>query len=310
MTDLLKQLLRPLYRWAVGNPLARAVIDRELRALAATPWSAHIIDDFVHGPCGRAYGVTADEKRRLAGQFQRNTEAIESGTSSLVHVVLAREILSIPPEVKGDVVECGVWKGASAASLSLVCRRVGRRLKVCDSFEGLPDDGMKRHAGLHTGVYGYYKEGMFRGTLDEVRENIRTHGALDVCDFNVGFFAESLQALKDPIAFAFLDVDLENSTRDCLKAVWPLLVDNGFVYSDDAGDLDVVKVYFDDPWWREHLGCPAPGFVGSGCGLPLSPVYSSLGYTRKLGAFSEETWRKAAFLCYPDASRPESLERG
>ncbi len=302
----LKEALRPAYRWMVRTPPMRALLRRELQALGAEPWSAQVVEAFIHGPCGQAYGVGTEAKRELVEQFQRNTRQIESGTAAVVHVVLAQEILSIPPEVKGDVVECGVWKGASSASLSLVCARVGRRLKVCDSFQGLPDDGLRLHTGLHTRVYGYYQEGMFRGALDEVRENIRRYGVLEVCDFVPGFFRESLAALTGPVAFAFLDVDLESSTRECLKALWPLLIDHAAVFSDDAGDLDVVRVYFDDPWWREQLGCSAPGFVGSGCGLPLSPAYSSLGYTRKEGSFNATAWRRAPFLYYPEDPSAEA----
>lgn len=302
----LKKMLRPAYRWVVRTPPIRALLRRELQALGAELWAATVVDAFVHGPYGGAYGLCSEDKRELVEQFQRNTRLIESGTAAAVHVVLAQEIISIPPYVKGDVVECGVWKGASAASLSLVCARVGRRLKVCDSFQGLPDDGLRRHTGLHTRVYGYYQEGMFRGTPEEVRENIQRHGAFEVCDFVPGFFHESLKALTGPVAFAFLDVDLESSTRDCLKALWPLLVDHGAVFSDDAGDLDVVRVYFDEPWWREQLGCRAPGFVGSGCGLPLSPAYSSLGYTRKEGPFNAADWRRAPFLYYPEGHSAET----
>jgi hypothetical protein len=40
--------------------------------------------------------------------------------------------------------------------------------------------------------------------------------------------------------------------------------------------------------------------VGSGCGLPLSATYSSLGYTRKFGAFEEAAWRRMPFLHYPE----------
>ncbi len=296
----MRALFRSIYRVAVKNPVMQAVVRRELGAMGAQPWSAAVLDDFINGPCGSAYGITAGDKKALAEQFRRITQSIESGTAPIVHVVLAKEILALPPSLKGDVIECGVWKGASAAALSLVCQRVGRRLKVCDSFQGLPPDHSQRHVGLHTRVYGYYREGMFHGDLEEVRNNLRAHGALDVCDFIPGFFSESLRALDGPLVFAFLDVDLESSTRDCLKALWPLLVEDGLLYSDDAGDLEVVRVYFDEPWWREQLACPAPGFVGSGCGLPLSPSFSSLGYTRKLGAFREEAWKRAPFLHYPE----------
>jgi O-methyltransferase len=300
--SLLKSLLRPAYHGLVRAPVMQRIIQRELRAMAVNPWSAGVITDFIDGDAGSAYGVTSQQKRDLVCDFQGITEQVQSGTAPIVHVVLAQAILSISPEVNGDVVECGVWKGASSASLSRVCALSGRRLKLCDSFEGLPDDGLKVHKGLHTGVYGYYKEGMFKGALEAVKENIRRHGNPEVCDYVEGFFSESLAALKDPVCFAFLDVDLESSMRDCLRAIWPLLIENGAIYSDDAGDLDVVRVFFDDPWWRKQLGCDAPGLVGSGCGLPLSASYSSLGYTRKLSAFRKEDWKKADFLYYPDSS--------
>ena len=300
MKTIFKSILRPFYDAVLASWPARATVQRELAKLAAEPWSGAIINDFFESDCGAAYGVTRDDKARLVQEFRRNTSEIESGTSPLVHVVLAREVLSIPPDVKGDVIECGVWKGASTAGLSLVCAKAGRRLLVCDSFQGLPDDGMRLHVGLHTKVYGYYKRGMFSGTLDEVRENVRRCGAIEVCEFVPGFFSESLRSLSEPIVFAFLDVDLAGSMRDCLRHIWPLLVENGAIYSDDAGDMDVVRVFFDEPWWQEHLGCPAPGFVGSGCGIPLNPNASSLGYTRKITEFKAEQWRKAPFLHYPE----------
>ena len=300
MLQVIKQMLRPLYRLAVRNPVMRAFVVREARELGPRAWEAQVVASFIESDCGAAYGLDKAGRRALVAAFENNVQAIESGTTVVVHVLLAQEVLSLAPDVKGDVVECGVWKGASSASLSLVCKLVGRRLKVCDSFQGLPDEGDERHTGMHTKVYGHYKAGMFAGALAEVQENIRAHGAFDVCDLVEGFFNESLGALQDPVAFAFLDVDLAGSTRDCLKAVWPLLVEGGTVYSDDAGDLDVVRVYFEEPWWQETLGCAAPGFVGSGCGLPLNPAYSSVGYTQKKTKFLPTQWRKVRFLHYPE----------
>ena len=40
-------------------------------------------------------------------------------------------------------------------------------------------------------------------------------------------------------------------------------------------------MWFDNVWWEKNLGCKAPGYVGSGCGIPLGGNYSSLGYTIK-----------------------------
>jgi hypothetical protein len=212
---------------------------------------------------------------------------------------MAREILSIPSHIRGDVIECGVWQGASTASLSLVCHLIGRRLLVCDSFQGLSDEGLQLYLAPHSKTYGYLKGGMFYGSLAEVQANVNDLGRLEICDFVPGLFAESLNELNQPLVFAFLDVDLPFSFQDCLRPIWPLLVDNGVIYVDDVGCMNVVKVFFDDGWWQQHLGCPAPGLVGSGCGLPISPRYSNIGYVRKLLTFHPDQWQQDPDLCYP-----------
>jgi O-methyltransferase len=261
---------------------------------------ASIILDFVMGAHGRAYGIGLRDRAGLVKCFHRNVKAIPSGTTALSHLAMAREILSIPPHVHGVVVECGTWKGASTASLSLVCHKVGRRLLVCDSFKGLPDEGLQLYVAPHSRIYGYLKGGMFDGSLAEVQANINALGQLEVCDFVPGFFAESLKVLTQPIVFAFLDVDLPSSLRDCLRVIWPLLAHQGTIYVDDIGDMNIVRVFFDDVWWQQQLGCPAPGLVGSGCGLPISAIASNLGYIRKLPPFQAHGWRRESDLYYPD----------
>jgi hypothetical protein len=159
---------------------------------------------------------------------------------------------------------------------------------------------MTPHLAPHFGIYGYYRKGMFAGRLEEVRANVTRYGDVRACTFIQGFFAESLRALTEPVALAFLDVDLVSSTQDCLRYVWPLLVEGGHVYTDDAGDLEVVRVFFDDGWWSSTLGSRSPGYVGSGCGLPLNPLYSSLGYARKLSGLDPSRWARAPHLYYPD----------
>lgn len=298
---MLKRLAKPLYERLVRTRPVRAMVERERHRLAVEPFSEAIVNEFIEGECGKAHGVGPGEKSKLVEQFRRCNAEIHSGTSPLVHITLARELLSIPREVEGNVVECGTWKGASAAALSLVCSQIGRRLYVCDSFQGLPDDdGKQPHYGPHVGIYGYYKKGMFEGSLGEVKANIARCGNLEVCEFVEGFFSESLKALKSPLVMAFLDVDLVNSTQDCLKHLWPLLVEDAAIYTDDAGDMPIVKVYFDEKWWQDALGCPAPGLIGSGCGLPLNPHASSLGYTRKTTRFDPGKYKRAPFLHYPD----------
>lgn len=248
--------------------------------------------DFICQPYGAAYGVGPRERARLATAFRRIVRSVPSGTTALSQIVLAREILSVPPAREGDLVECGAWKGASSASLSLVAAAVGRRLLICDSFAGLPDEGTQLYLSPHTGSYGYLSGGLFAGGLEEVQATLQAHGRPEVCEFVPGYFAESLRGWSRPVAFAFLDVDLPSSFHDCLRALWPHLAVGGALYVDDVRCMNVVQVFFDEPWWRKHLGCAAPGLIGSGCGLPISVYASNIGYVRKLPPFDPAGWQR------------------
>jgi hypothetical protein len=205
---------------------------------------------------------------------------------------MAREILTLPPAFAGDLVECGAWKGASAACLSRVAALVGRKLVICDSFAGLPDDDRQLYLSPHTRSYGYLAGGMFAGSLTEVRATLRAYGRPEVCEFVAGYFAESLCGWERPVAFGFLDVDLPSSFRDCLRALWPHLTAGGAFFVDDVRSVSVAQVFFDEAWWQATLGCPAPGLVGSGCGLPISVYASNIGYTRKLTPFDPTNWQR------------------
>lgn len=265
-----------------------------------------VLERFYDSDVGRDYHVTRNMKTALVKRFQILTEKIPTATSWLYHVVLATEILRLPQQIQGSVIECGCWKGGSTASLSLICSLVRRRLIVCDSFEGLPEDDRDVvHHYPHIGVFGYYKKGMYSGRLEEAKRNITHYGVVSVCQFIPGFFSESLMTLTDPIVFAFLDVDLAGSMRDCVKYIWPLLVDGGMIYTDDSCDMEVVRVWFDDEWWHQEVGCRAPGYVGSGCGLPLSPAFSSLGYARKV-MNPAQSYKRVSWLCYRDSDAEDT----
>lgn len=291
LQSLAFKAIRKIARYVVARYGGKRVAPYALERL--------VLERFYDTNVGKDYHVDQKAKTKLIDRFRVTVRQIQSGTSWLYHVVLATEILNIPPSEKGNVVECGSYKGASTANLSLVCEKVGRRLIVCDSFEGLPDDeDQVVHQYPHLQVYGYYEKGMYTGRLEEVKENISRYGAISVCQFVPGFFSNSLKTLTEPLVFAFLDVDLTTSMRDCVKYIWPLMIDGGIVYTDDSCDMEMVRIWFDDDWWQHEVGVRAPGYIGSGCGLPLSPTYSSLGYTRKVQN-PELVYERVPWLYYP-----------
>lgn len=277
MKRKLISIFRPLFRKLIHlPPVQRAIV----RAAAAVSTEMNLVAEFVEGGYGAEYGVTKRDRRKLVTAFQRNCRNMESAAAADAHTILAMEVLSIPQDVRGDIIECGTFKGASAASLSLVCRAVGRRLLVCDSFQGLPAPRPRNGRPEEAIVY---HRGMFCGSQEEVQKNVRTYGDLATCDFLAGYFGDSLPTLPPArqFVFAFLDVCLVDSMKDCLRWIWPLLAEQGVLYTNDAFHMNIARLFFNDDWWQEVLAEPAPGLVGSGCGLPLGPRGSSLGYTRK-----------------------------
>jgi O-methyltransferase len=214
-----------------------------------------------------AYGMTWLKKLGLGMKMYRNSKRIRTGTSFKSHLAMALKLLELPPGSPGDVVECGTWKGGSAANLSLVCKITGRKLKIFDSFEGLPEaEAGDREAAA-------YKKGDYCGTLEEVKSNLRRYGAIECCEFIPGWFNKTLPHLDSPVALAFLDVDLEASLETCVRYLWPNLTDTGYIFIDEVLGLDYCALFYSEKYWAKYFNRTPPGLVGAGTGLPLGDYY-------------------------------------
>ena len=242
---------------------------------------------------GREYQVGLTKKVILLARMIRNNVRIVSASTFLEHIAMATSILNTPRSVAGNVVECGTYKGGSAANLSLVCALCDRTLDVFDSFAGLPEpsEGDRAHTLLGRAEVHTYESGSWAGSLDEVKAAIARYGSIEVCRFHVGFFDQTLPNFSDPCIQVFADVDLTDSLQTCLRYLWPLLADGGFFYAHEATHLEIAGLFFDKEWWRDALGASAPGLVGAGTGLGLIPApggfRSSIGYTVKQTAALE-----------------------
>jgi O-methyltransferase len=213
------------------------------------------------------YKIGAWTKLTLGLSFFLNGIRIQTGTNYKTHLAMALKLFETPPETKGDVVECGTWKGGSAANLSLVCRIVGRKLRIYDSFAGLPDgDSLDREAKL-------YQRGDYAGTLAEVRANIQRYGAPECCEYVSGWFKDTLPQLRSPVVLAFLDVDLEASLDTCVRHIFPNLTPQGHIFIDEVTGTDYCALFYSERWWRENFNQNPPGLIGAGVGLALGEFY-------------------------------------
>lgn len=214
-----------------------------------------------------SYRMGLWKKLVLGTRFFLNTIRIQTGTSYKTHLAMALKILETPPEVEGDVVECGTWKGGCATNLSLVCKIAGRRLKIFDSFEGLPEGEEEDREAK------FYKKGEYKGALEEVQDNLKKYGAIEQCEFIRGWFKDTLPDLKTPVLLAFLDVDLEASLDTCVRYIYPNLIPTGYIFIDEVVGTDYCAIFYSEKWWRDNFNRTPTGLIGAGMGLALGEFY-------------------------------------
>lgn len=172
-------------------------------------------------------------------------------------------ILAVPRDVEAVIVEAGSYKGGSASKLSRAVRYAGRRFVVFDSFEGIPE----HHEQHSKNIYGgdaYFPPGSYKGSLDEVRSNVARYGAVEVCRFVKGWFDDTMPGFKQPVGVAYIDVDLESSTRTCIRYLFPLLVPGGVLFSQDGHLPWVIDLLRDENFWRDEVGAQPSRIDGLG----------------------------------------------
>lgn len=274
-------------------PLRRRLIKLVGFALPVLTMPVTVWFLFENSNIHKAYGMTWLKLFRLTWRMYRNTTKVFTGTSYRAHLAMLIKLLEIPPQTKGVVVECGCYLGGSTANLSLICQAVGRELIVYDSFEGLPaGDANESIATAAT-------TGFLKGPLDLVRATVTRQGAIEVCQFRKGWFNDSLPSHSEPIALCFLDVDFQMSIHQCLVNLWPHLINEGYLFTDDYTILDLCAVFFSEEFWRREFNSTPPGLIGTGTGVAMgqywmgpfvkmggNPAYPmqaplSIGYTRK-----------------------------
>jgi O-methyltransferase len=144
----------------------------------------------------------------------------------------------------GAIVECGVFKGGSAAVMTMAASPQ-RRIWLFDSFEGLPEptaeDGEKAVEYSGHRVTGALEPiGQCVGPLDVVKELFFEKLAVDPSRVMIrqGWFQETLPTARyeiGSIAVLRLDGDWYDSTKVCLENLYDLVAPGGYVIIDDYG---------------------------------------------------------------------------
>lgn len=166
-------------------------------------------------------------------QLVRNVRRERTSLQSPNELFLVHSLASSCRNLFGAYAEVGVYQGASARLIS--AGAPGKMLHLFDTFEGLP----KSNDGVH-------RKGQFACNLAAVRSYV---GAWNI-EYHQGIFPESIRGTElddTPPRFAFvhLDVDLYDSTLDCLRWFYPRMTRGGVILTHDYSLLAGVKKAFD-----------------------------------------------------------------
>jgi len=149
--------------------------------------------------------------------------------------------------VAGDIVECGVARGGSAAVLGLTLQQLGikRDLWLFDTFQGLPrpsqNDPDFEIADLYTGTC--------LGSVEDVRSSLAQLGVRENLHFLPGLFQDTLpHAPIGAIAVLHVDGDWYESVKVCLESFYDRVSPGGVIQFDDyahwAGARKAVDEFF------------------------------------------------------------------
>jgi hypothetical protein len=169
------------------------------------------------------------KSRRIAWLIRRNTLVGPERIQNLSRLAQRIEDERIP----GDVVECGVYKGGTAAILARSATRssLPRTVWLFDIFKGMPPaspaDGPEADSWV----------GNLVSSPARVEKLLRRTGA-DLSRVRIvpGLFQDTFPSVRIPqIALLNIDADWYESVKLCFDTFYDAVVPGGFISLDDYG---------------------------------------------------------------------------
>jgi SAM-dependent methyltransferase len=186
-----------------------------------------------------------DQQRREAehalDQFRETEEGKSQYWGTLLDYCRGDSMIALLEStlhLSGDVIECGVYRGAS---LRKICRAVSdfspdKLVFACDSFSGFPAEQVGRvDLGFLRFRHRVKKKFQLCDDVPERMERFfqmhRIHGQIVK-----GNFSETLKQFEhEKFCFIHLDCDLYESYKECLGELFHCLVPGGVVVFHDYG---------------------------------------------------------------------------
>jgi O-methyltransferase len=223
----LERVAKPIYRRCIRPWLPDSIIFRHrFKLLAFDIWFSY--------PLLR-YPLFLSKVLYGQWHLRQETKIIETGN-------IIQEILKTPPKPGEIMVEAGCFQGGTTAQFSLACARMGYRLHVYDSFQGVREWGFQ-----------------FASPQWLTEKNVARFGNISVCEFHPGWFADTLlyKPIPHPVRFAYIDCDSADGTFEALSGILPSLTPDGVIFSQDFHISSVRELLLAaDTWEKLRMSKP------------------------------------------------------
>ncbi len=268
------ELVKSFIKEGISLAAKSSVVSRIAEFIVASNPEAHdsyayLRKKFINN--GRGHSIQESIRAEIVERFERIDREVPIGTTPSDGLFLAEMLLNITAD--GAVVECGCYAGGSSAKLSILASLLNRDMIICDSFEGLPEVNSYNlrdaHCRRSSEWVTDWDKGRYAARLDAVKAVVTRYNDSARCKFVKGWFSDTLtdENLPENVAFAFADVDIASSARDCFVALWPRLSNQGVYVTHDTAYIKVLQEFFNPDLWLSQFKTIPPIMFGAGYGL-------------------------------------------
>jgi hypothetical protein len=153
-------------------------------------------------------------------------------------LIMLHSLARATKNLDGAVIEMGTFKGGSAL---LIANASGKTVHIFDSFQGLPEP---QEIDMHN-----------KGDFSEPRKTVEfLFNKYNLnCKIHEGWVPDTFQDCNiEKVAFAHIDMDLYQCTKDAIAFLKPIMVKGGIIIFDDynwwncPGVTKALQEEFDD----------------------------------------------------------------
>jgi len=170
-----------------------------------------------------------------------------------------RHVVRAP--VRGDLAECGVWRGGSILAMILTLQDEGvtdRDIHLYDTFEGMTPPTAADTSAVHPPALEMWQESSGRPWPELFAPDVFNEETVRETVLSTGYPEERVHLVRGPVeetlpehapealALLRLDTDWYESTRHELRHLYPRLATGGLLIVDDYGEWEGCRRAVDE----------------------------------------------------------------